>query len=65
MMGMAAYFGKPATDYIPEGFGFWSRDDIWRYALPIGPIKIVVGWQVYRRLDLTFLAVPVATIKST
>ena len=65
MMGMAAFFGKPATDYIPEGLGFWSRDDIWRYALALGPIKIVLGWQVYRKLDLSFLAVPVFTIKST
>jgi hypothetical protein len=63
MMGMAAAFGKPATDYIPEGNGFWSRDDIWRYSLPLGPIRIVTGWQVYRRLDGTFLAVPVCTLK--
>ena len=63
LMGLAAALGKPATDYIPEGNGFWQRDDIWRYSLPIGPVRIVAGWQVYRRLDMTFLAVPVATLK--
>ena len=64
MMGLAAALGKPATDYIPETpLGFWERDDIWRYALPFGPIKIVVGWQVYRKLDQSFLAVPVFTLK--
>ena len=63
LMGLAAALGKPATDYIPEGNGFWERDDIWRYSLPIGPIRIVAGWQVYRRLDMTFLAVPVLTLK--
>lgn len=63
MMGLAAALGKPATDYIPEGNGYWERDDIWRYSLPLGPIRIVVGWQVYRRLDMTFLAVPVFTLK--
>ena len=65
LMGLAAALGKPATDYIPEGNGFWERDDIWRYSLPLGPIRIVAGWQVYRRLDQSFLAVPVFTLKST
>ena len=64
LMGLAAALGKPTTDYIPEQpYGFWERDDIWRYALPIGPVRIVVGWQVYRKLDMTFLAVPVFTLK--
>ncbi len=63
LMGMAAAFGKPATDFIPESAGYWERDDIWRYSLPVGPIRIVVGWQVTKLLDGSFLAVPVATLK--
>ena len=64
LMGLAAALGKETTDYIPEQpNGFWERDDIWRYSLPLGPIRIVAGWQVYRRLDNSFLAVPVCTIK--
>lgn len=65
MMGLAASLGKPATDYIPEGNGYWERDDIWRYSLSLGPVRIVAGWQVYRRLGDSFLAVPVFTLKST
>ena len=34
-----------------------------RETTPLGPVKVVVGWQVSRRLDQTFLAVPVFTIK--
>ena len=61
---LSAAVGKKTTDYIPETpYGYWERDDIWRYALPIGKVRIVVGWQVYRKLDLSFLAVPVFTIK--
>ena len=64
MFGLAAALGKETTDYIPEQpNGFWGRGDIWRYSLPLGPIRIVAGWQVYRRLDNSFLAVPVCTIK--
>ena len=63
LMGLAAWLGRSATDYIPEGLGFWSRDDIWRYACSLGFGRFVCGWQVYRRLDGTFLAVPVCTLK--
>lgn len=64
MMGLAASVGKETTDYIPDKpLGFWQRDDIWRYTLALGPIYIIAGWQVYRRLDKSFLAVPVLTAK--
>ena len=63
LMGLAAAMGKPTTDYIPETNGFWQRDDIWRLSVPIGPIRIVTGWQVYKKQDETFLAVPVCTLK--
>jgi hypothetical protein len=64
MMGLAAALGKETIGYIPETpNGFWTNGDTWRYSLPLGPIRIVAGWQVYRRLDQTFLAVPVLTLK--
>jgi hypothetical protein len=63
MMGLAAALGKPTTDYIPEEYGFWSRGDIWRLCFPLVFCRIVLGWQVYRKQDMTFLAVPVFTIK--
>ena len=64
MMGLAAAVGKETTDYIPDSpYGFWQRGDIWRYTLVLGPILIIAGWQVYRRLDGSFLAVPVLTAK--
>ena len=64
LMGLAAALGRPTTDYIPETpLGMWERGNIWRYSLPIGPTKFIIGWQVYRKLDMSFLAVPVCTIK--
>jgi hypothetical protein len=63
MMGLAAAVGKPTTDYIPESYGFWERDNIWRLCFPFIFCRIVLGWQVYRKEDMTFLAVPVCTIK--
>lgn len=68
LMGLAAYLGRPTTDYIPESpLGFWSRDDsfgnVWRYSCSLGFAKFVCGWQVYRKQDMTFLAVPVCTLK--
>ena len=66
MMGLAQALGKPTTDYIPEEpLGFWERDDVWRYSAKLGPIKFVCGWQVTKLLDSSFLAVPVATLKSS
>jgi hypothetical protein len=43
--------------------GFWERDDIWRYAKKFGKLKFVTGYQVYRKLDKSFVAVPVFTLK--
>jgi len=63
-MGLAVFLGKPTTDYIPEEpMGFWERDDIWRYAKKLGKLKFVTGYQVYRKLDKSFVAVPVFTLK--
>lgn len=64
LMGLAVWAGKPTTDYIPEQpLGFWRRGDLWRYAVVIGPLKLVLGYQVYKLLDGTFRAVPVCTLK--
>jgi hypothetical protein len=64
MMGMAAYFGRQTTDYIPElSNGFWERDSVWSYTIPLGPVKIVAGWQCYKTSIGTFIAVPVLTLK--
>lgn len=64
LMGLAVWAGKPTTDYIPESpLGFWQRGDIWRYALALGPLKLVLGYQVYKLLDGTFRAAPVFTLK--
>ena len=66
LMGLAAALGRQTTDYIPETpLGFWERDNIWRYSKVLGPIMIVLGWQVYKKTDKTFLAVPVFTLKWT
>lgn len=63
-MGLAVFLGKPTTDYIPEEpMGFWERDDIWRYSKKLGKLKFVTGYQVYRKLDKSFVAVPVFTLK--
>lgn len=77
LMGMATALGKPTSDYIPEEpLGYWERGTgdghIWRYAkhlftlnLPDKPIRIifVCGYQVYKRLDGSFQAAPVFTVK--
>lgn len=64
LMGLAAALGRQTSDYIPEEpLGFWERDNIWRYSIMLGKIKFVCGWQVYRKLDNTFLAVPLFTLK--
>lgn len=34
--GLARAIGKATTDYIPEGYGFWERGDIWRQAGLLG-----------------------------
>jgi hypothetical protein len=68
MMGLAAWLGKETTDYLPEfPLGFYEQDggNVWRYSTHIGLIRFVCGWQVYRKADMTFLAVPVCTIKSS
>lgn len=64
LMGLAAALGRTTEDYIPEQpLGFWERGSIWRYSKNIGFAKFVCGWQVYRKADQSFLAVPVCTLK--
>lgn len=65
LMGMAVYFGRETTDYIPEGTtGFWSRPDgVWRYALRTGPITWITGYNVYLSTSGKFQAAPVFTAK--
>ncbi len=58
VMELAKANGEPMPSLKSTGY-----KDIWRYILPLGPIKIVFGWQVYRCADMTFLAVPVFTLK--
>lgn len=63
MMGLAAALGKPTTDYAPEGVKNWKRGDVWAFTIPLPFYSFVGGWQIYRKLDDTFLAVPVGTLK--
>lgn len=65
MIGLAYAFGKPATGYCPDNSGFWSDGNIWRLSVPLGPIRFVTGYKVYRNTDLTFHAVPVTTFKKS
>lgn len=64
MFGLAAAIGKPTTDYAPE-VNNWKRDDVWAIRIPTPFYNIVAGWQIYKKLDDTFLAVPVCTLKRT
>lgn len=42
--GLARAIGKPTTDYIPEGYGFWERGDVWRHAGIMGlPRSVLFG----------------------
>ena len=63
MMGLAAALGKPTAAYAPEGVKNWHRGDVWAFSFPLPFCRFVGGWQIYRKLDLTFLAVPVGTLK--
>jgi hypothetical protein len=63
MMGLAAALGKPTTAYAPEGVKNWKRGDVWAFTIPLPFYSFVGGWQIYRKLDDTFLAVPVGTLK--
>lgn len=63
LMGLAAAIGKPTTAYAPESVKNWNRGDVWAISVPLGICRIVAGWQIYRKLDMTFLAVPVCTLK--
>lgn len=63
MIGLAYLLGKPATDFCPDKSGFWSGDGIWRLSVPMGPVRFVTGYKVYRSTDMTFRAVPVTTLK--
>ena len=64
-MGLAMWLGKQTSGYIPEGDGFWARDDVWRYGIKLGFVRLVIGWQVYGNVgpDRLFWAVPLFTLK--
>lgn len=62
-VGLATWLGQPTNEYIPSGTGYWENGDIWRYAMNIGPLQFICGYQVYKLLDGTFHAAPCVTIK--
>ena len=62
LMGLAAALGKPSTAYAPE-VNNWQRGDVWAFSFPLLICRFVGGWQIYKLLDGTFLAVPVGTLK--
>ena len=66
-MGFAAWLGKKADDYVPPQTqdGLWTRDsdNVWTYTKHLGKLMFVMGWQVYRLADKSFLAVPLFTLK--
>jgi hypothetical protein len=68
LMGLAAWLGKPTSNYAPEGvIGLWERTDkfgrIWLYTLAIGSVHLITGYTVYAMLDGSFRAAPVFTLK--
>jgi hypothetical protein len=68
LMGLAAWLGKPTSNYAPEGvIGLWERTDkfgrIWLYTLAIGSVHLITGYTVYALLDGSFRAAPVFTLK--
>ena len=63
MMGLAAALGKSTTAYAPEGIKNWNRGDVWAFSFPLRICRFVGGWQIYKKLNGTFLAVPVGTLK--
>ena len=67
-MGMAVWFGKQTSDYIPEGVpGLWERNDqyghVFKYTLVVGSWHWIFGYNVYAMLDGTFRSAPVFTVK--
>jgi hypothetical protein len=63
-MGLACWLGKPTTDYVPmTNDGLWERGDIWVYTKRFGSVRFVTGYEVYRRLDGSFQAAPIITLK--
>jgi len=62
MFGLAAAIGKPTIDYAPE-LDNWKRDDVWAFTIHLVICKFIGGWQIYKKLDGTFIAVPVGTLK--
>jgi len=64
-MGLAKILGHETTGYIPEGDGYWERNEIWRYGKSLGFVRLVIGWQVYGNVgpEKKFWAVPLFTIK--
>lgn len=70
--GLRRTFGRPSTaaayftHFEPdaEGFVYGIREDgTWYWALPLGPLRMVAGYRIYRLPGEQYLAVPTATIK--
>lgn len=77
LFGLAHALRVDCNNYIPETYGWYSRTDtivnsdatliyeqyIWRFAVKLGFLKLVIGHQVYRHPENYFYSVPVFTIK--
>lgn len=77
LFGLAHALRVDCNNYIPESYGWYNRTDtiinqdasliydqyIWRLAVKLGPLKMVIGHQVYRHPENYFYSVPVFTIK--
>lgn len=64
LMTLAVRWGRPSSDYLDEEPNGWlERGDIWRWSVALGPLKFVMGYQVYRMLDGSFRAAPIVTLK--
>jgi hypothetical protein len=73
--GLAFMLGKPAVWYVPGEdeivqTNYWSNhhfdrptDGVWKHIHKIGNLAVSTGWQVYRKNDGAFWAVPLFTIR--
>lgn len=63
--GLAYACGHETTGHKPgdEITGLWQRGDVWQYVKQIGPLRFVVGYQIYALAD-RYWAAPVFSIKS-
>jgi hypothetical protein len=67
--------GKPAVWYVPgedeiTAVNYWVNhhfdrptDGVWKHINKVGNFAISTGWQVYRKNDGAFWAVPLFTVR--